>query len=313
MKAALYHRYGPPEVLEVAEVPEPVIKDRQLLVKVRAAAVNPVDWKLRSGKPRIPFLRMPRITGLDIAGEIVEIGRSVERFKTGESVYAMLSAFAAGGCAAYAAVPQRNASRKPGNLTMEEAAAVPLAALTALRGLRDQGRIKHGDRVLINGASGGVGSFAVQIARVYGAEVTAVTSGRNLDFVKELGADYVVDYTLEDFTKGSSRYDLIFDVVSNRSFRECQAVLSPKGVYLSTLPQFSTILQIVIGSILGGKRASFANVRASGKALDQITEWIEAGKLRPHIDRVMPLSKIAEAHTYSETGRVRGKIVIEVQ
>ena len=313
MKAALYHRYGPPEVLEVADVPEPVISDRQLLVKVRAAAVNPVDWKLRSGKPRIPFLRMPRITGLDIAGEIVEVGKSVERFKTGESVYAMLSAFSSGGCAAYAAVPEKNASHKPSNLTMEEAAAVPLAALTALRGLRDQGRIKHGDRVIINGASGGVGSFAVQIAKIYGAEVTAVTSGRNVDFVKELGADHVVDYTLKDFTKGPSRYDLIFDVVSNRSFRECKAVLSQKGVYLATLPNFSTILQMVIGPFLGGKRGSLANVRASGKGLDQITEWIEAGRLRPRIDRVMPLSKIAEAHAYSQTGRVRGKIVIEIQ
>ena len=312
MKAAFYRRYGPPEVLEVDDMPEPAIRDDQLLVRVRASSVNPVDWKFRSGKPRIPFLKLPRVPGSDIAGEVVGIGPSVTRFKPGEAVYAMLSPFAGGGCAEYAAVPERNAAAKPRVLNFEEAAAVPLAALTALQSLRDRGGIKPGDRILINGASGGVGSYAVQIARLFAAEVTAVTSGKNLDFVRTLGADHAIDYTAEDFTKAGSRYDIIFDTVSSRSFRECRPVLNPKGIYLSTLPHVSTVIRMVTGAILGGKRSRVIRVRPSGSDLDRLREWIEAKSLRLHIDRVFPLSKAAEAHTYSETGHARGKIVIIV-
>lgn len=312
MKAIFYHRYGPPEVLEYGEIPEPKITERQLLVKVHAASVNPVDWKFRSGKPRIPFLKLPRIPGLDIAGEVVRVGNAVSRFKTGDAVYGLLSAFSGGGCAEYAAVPERNAAIKPRNLTFEEAAAVPVAAMTALQAMRDHGKIKSGDRVLINGASGGVGSFAVQIAKSFGAEVTAVTSRKNLDFVKGLGAGCVIDYTAEDFTKSDSSFDIIFDPVARRSFTECKPLLSPKGVYISTLPSLDTILRIVIGSIVGGKRARLVNLRARTSDLELLTEGIEAGKIHPMIDRIFPLSKTAEAHALSETGHARGKIMIRI-
>jgi NADPH:quinone reductase-like Zn-dependent oxidoreductase len=312
MKAVLYRRYGPPEVLECGEIPEPTITAGQILVKVRAVSVNPVDWKFRSGKPRIPFLRLPRIPGLDIAGEVVRVGKAVSRFKTRDAVFGLLSVFSGGGCAEYAAVPEKNAAIKPRNLTFEEAAAVPVAGLTALQALRDHGNIKSSDRVLINGASGGVGSFAVQIAKRFGAEVTAVTSRKNMDFVKGLGADRVIDYTTEDFTKSDSSFDIIFDPVARRSFTECKPRLSPKGVYISTLPSPGTILQIVIGSIVGGKRARLVNLRARASDLELLTEWIEAGKIHPMIDRTFPLSHTAEAHALSETGHARGKIVIRI-
>jgi NADPH:quinone reductase-like Zn-dependent oxidoreductase len=313
MKAVLYHRYGGPEVLEYADLPEPAIGDRQVLIKVHAAGVNPVDSRLRRGAPRIPFLRWPRIPGVDIAGEIVRVGRSVTRFQPGEAIYAMLSPFSSsGGCAEYAAVPERAVARKPGKLTFEEAAAVPLAALTALQALRNQGRIARGHDVLINGASGGVGSFAVQIARVYGAEVTAVTSRHNMEFVQTLGANSVIDYASEDFTVSPSRYDLIFDAVGLRSFRTCQHALRPKGTYVSTLPKLSTVIRMMTGPLAGGKQARVLTVRARGTDLEQLTTWIEAGQVRPQIDRILPLSKTAEAHAYSEGGHARGKIVIDV-
>jgi len=312
MKAVLYRRYGPPEVLEYTDIPEPQIRDDRILVRVHAASVNPVDWKFRSGKPRIPFLRLPRIPGMDLAGEVVRVGNAVSRFKTGDAVYGLLSAFSGGACAEYAAVPEKNAAIKPRNLTFEKAAAIPVAGLTALQALRDQGKIKNGHRVLINGASGGVGSFAVQIAKRFGAEVTAVTSRRNLEFVKGLGADRVIDYTTEDFTRSDSSFDIIFDPVASRSFTECKPRLSPRGVYISTLPSPDTILRMIIGSIVGGKQARLINLRTRRSDLETLTEWIEAGKIHPMIDRTFPLSATAQAHVLSETGHARGKIMIHI-
>jgi NADPH:quinone reductase-like Zn-dependent oxidoreductase len=312
MKAILYRRYGPPEVLEYTDVPEPQVRVDQILVKVHATSVNPVDWKFRNGKPRIPFLKFPRIPGSDIAGVVVQVGISAGRFKPGEAVIAMLSPFSGGGCAEYAAVPVRRAAAKPQNLTFEEAAAVPIAALTALQALRDLGKIRRDHRVLINGASGGVGSFAIQIAKVHGAEVTAVTSRKNSDFVRELGADDVIDYTAENFTKSGSRFDIIFDLIGNRSFSSCESVLNPKGVYITTLPNVDTVLQMAIRILLPGKQVRLVNVRARASDLAILTEWIEAGKIRPRIDKIFPLSKTAEAQAYSETGHARGKIVIKV-
>jgi NADPH:quinone reductase-like Zn-dependent oxidoreductase len=184
--------------------------------------------------------------------------------------------------------------------------------MTALQALRDQGKIKSGNCVLINGASGGVGSFAVQIAKTFGAVVTAVTSRKNMDFVKGLGADRVIDYTTEDFTKSDSSFDIIFDPVASRSFTECKPLLSPKGVYISTLPSLDTILRIIISSIVGGKRARLINVRRRVSDLETLTKWIEAGKVRPVIDKIFPLSNTAEAHALSETGHARGKIMIRI-
>lgn len=312
MKAILYRRYGPPEVLEYAEAPEPQIKDRQILVRVHSASVNPVDWKFRSGKPRIPFLRLPRIPGLDIAGEVARVGKAVTRFKAGDAVYGMLPAFSGGGCAEQAALPERNAALKPRRLTFDEAAAVPVAGLTALQGLRDHGRIKNGDRVLINGASGGVGSFAVQLAKAFGAEVTAVTGASNREFVKDLGADRVVDYTEVDFTRIDRRFDIVFDAVANRSFGSCRRILAPKGIYLKTLPDASTLLGAVLSPLFGGKRAGLVNVRPRGADLEFLSDWFEAGKIRPAVTKIFPLSKTAEAHAHSETGHARGKIIVQI-
>jgi len=312
MKAILYRRYGPPEVLEYTDLPEPQIRVDQILVKVHATSVNPVDWKFRNGKPRIPFLKLPRIPGSDIAGVVIQVGKSAGRFKPGEAVFAVLSPFSGGGCAEYAAVPWRRAAVKPRNLAFEEAAAVPIAGLTALQALRDHGKIRRGHHVLINGASGGVGSFAVQIAKAHGAAVTAVTSRKNTDFVRELGADDVIDYTAEDFTKSGSRFDIIFDPIGNRSFAECKLVLNPDGVYITTLPSPAMILPILITPVVGGKQARLVNLRARASDLAILLEWIEAGKIRPRIDKIFPLSKTSEAQAYSETGHARGKIVIKV-
>ena len=213
MHAIFYRRPGQPDVLEYGNLPEPAISDRQILVKIRAAGVNPVDWKMRRLRLRLPWQRWPMIPGSDLAGEVTRVGRAVRRFRPGDAVYAMLSPFSGGACAEYAAVPEGRAARKPDRLTFVEAAAVPLAGLAALQALRDLGRIRSGQRVLINGASGGVGSFAVQIAKVYGADVTAVTGRTHVDFVKSLGADRMIDYQAEDFTASDARYDLIFDEI----------------------------------------------------------------------------------------------------
>jgi NADPH:quinone reductase-like Zn-dependent oxidoreductase len=312
MKAVIYRRYGSPEVLEHIEIPDPVMGNSEILVKVRASSVNVVDWKIRSGKNRIPGLRPPRIPGLDVAGEVVQTGKAVTRFKRGDLIFAMLSPFRRGACAEYVTVPEKNAARMPKNLSFAEAAAVPVAGLAALQALRDHGKIKNGDRILINGASGGVGSFAVQIAKTYETEVTAVTSKANLDFVKSLGADRVMDYSSEDFTKSGGNYDIIFDTVAKRSFSECKPVLSPNGIYVTTVPSPRSIIQLFVTSITGGKQARLLNVRPRSQDLDILREWLEAQKIRPVIDRTYPLSKTAEAHAYSEAGHARGKIVILV-
>lgn len=313
MKAVLFRRYGPPDLLELVELPEPKISADQLLVKVHAAGVNPVDWKIRSGHPKIPVLmKLPQIPGSDLSGEVVQVGRSITQFKIGDAVYGTLSPFSGGACAEYAALPEKNAALKPRTLSFEEAAAVPIAGLTALQSLRDLGGIKPGDRLLINGASGGVGHFAVQIAKVYGTEVTGVTGGRNLDFVKELGADRVTDYTKEDFTKSDFRYDIVFDTVAKRSFKECRAVLNSRGVYITTLPSAATVLQMLIGPIFGGPKARIISARARRADFNLLTEWFDAGKVRVMIDRLFPLSETAEAHRYGEAGHIRGKIVIKI-
>lgn len=312
MNAVIYRRYGPPEVLEYIEMPGPVMGNSEILVKVRTSSVNPVDWKTRSGKNRIPGLRLPRIPGLDVAGEVVQTGKAVTRFKQGDFIFAMLSPFRQGACAESVTVPEKHAARMPKNLSFAEAAAVPVAGLAALQALRNHGKIKIRDRILINGASGGVGSFAIQIAKAYEAAVTAVTSSANLNFVRSLGADRVIDYSSEDFTKSGANYDIIFDTVAKRSFSECKPVLSPNGIYVTTVPDLPTIIQRLVTSITGGKQARFLSAWPRSQDLDTLREWLEAGKVRPAIDRTYPLSKTAEAHAYSEAGHARGKIVILV-
>ncbi|MEA5514187.1 NAD(P)-dependent alcohol dehydrogenase [Nodularia sp. UHCC 0506] len=312
MKAVVIWRYGSAEVLQYEEVAQPQIKPNQLLVRVHASSVNPIDWKTRQGMlSLLTGNNFPLILGFDVAGEVVAVGSQVTRFQMGDAVYGGTS-FPGGAYGEFAAVPENLIAPKPTNLTYEEAATLPLAALTALQALRDQGNIKSGQSVLINGASGGVGMFAVQIAKTLGTEVTGVCSTRNLEFVKSLGADRVIDYTQKDFTEEGRQYDIIFDAVGKRSLSNCKRVLTPNGIYISTLPTPEVLIQSVLTAFLPGQKAKFVIERPNTEDLVYLKELIEAGKLRTVIDRSFPLAEIGLAHSYSESERTVGKIAIVV-
>jgi 2-desacetyl-2-hydroxyethyl bacteriochlorophyllide A dehydrogenase len=311
MKAVTINKYGSPEVLQYTDVEQPKITSDRILVKVRASSVNPIDWKIRKGMLGVlTGNKFPMILGFDIAGEVVEIGSNVKNFKVGDVIYAYSDSLPGGAYAEYAAVSEEVVCLKPTNMNYEQAAVVPLAATTALQGLRDKGEIKKGQKVLINGASGGVGTFAVQIAKAYETEVTAVCSGKNVELVKSLGADKVIDYTQQDFTTTKEKYDIILDAVSNRSFSECQNNLLPQGIYITLLPSLDILLQGVLRFFIPGKKAKLFFAKASGKDLAYLKDLIEAGKIRSIIDRTYPLSEMSAAHTYSEQGRAVGKIAI---
>ncbi|GAX37681.1 NAD(P)-dependent alcohol dehydrogenase [Nodularia sp. NIES-3585] len=312
MKAVVIRRHGSAEVLQYEDVAQPQIKPNQLLVKVHASSVNPIDWKIRQGMlSLLTGNQFPLILGFDIAGEVVAVGSQVTGFQPGDAVYGSTN-FPGGAYAEFAAVPENLIASKPKNLTYEEAATVPLAALTALQALRDQGNIKSGQAVLINGAAGGVGMFAVQIAKALGTEVTGVCSTKNLEFVKSLGADRVIDYTQEDFTENSRQYDIIFDAVGKRSLSNCKRVLKPNGIYISTLPTPEVLIQSVLTAFLPGQKAKFVIERPNTQDLVYLKELIEAGKMRTVIDRTFALAEIAAAHSYSESERTVGKIAIVV-
>ncbi|MBN3884945.1 MAG: NAD(P)-dependent alcohol dehydrogenase [Nostoc sp. JL34] len=312
MKAVVIRRYGAAEVLQYEDVEQPKIEPTQLLVKVRASSVNPIDWKIRQGMlSLIVGSKFPKILGFDVAGDVVAVGSGITRFKPGDAIYGSTS-FPGGGYAEFAAVPENVAALKPTNLSYEEAAAVPLAALTALQALRDQGNIQTGQTVLINGAAGGVGIFGVQIAKALGAVVTGVSSTKNLDLVKSLGSDRVIDYTQQDFTQDIAQYDIIFDAVGKRSLSETKKVLKPNGVYITTVPSPKVLLESVLTAFLPGRKAKFLFEKPNAKDLLFLKELIEAGKIRAVIDRTYPLQELAAAHNYSETGRAVGKIAIAV-
>lgn len=315
MKAIVIEKYGGEEVLEYREIPPPVLRPNHLLIKNHATSVNPVDFKIRKGELKIlTGIIKPRIKilGFDVAGEVIETGARVKNYKKGDQVFAFTGTRAGGGYGEYVSVPEQFASAKPATLSYEESAAVPLAALTALQALRDRGNAGTGKRALINGASGGVGSFAVQIAKALGAEVTGVCSSKNVDLVMSLGADRVIDYTKEDFTKVSREYDIIYDVVPSRSFPECKGALRPNGTYITTVPTRSTFFQILWTSLTRGKRATYIMVKPNGKDLYFVKELIEKEKIRVVIDRSFPLSQVPDAHKYCEAGRSRGKNIITI-
>ncbi|MEA5550638.1 NAD(P)-dependent alcohol dehydrogenase [Anabaena cylindrica UHCC 0172] len=310
MKAVVIRRYGSAEVLQYEEVEQPKIKPEQLLVKVHASSVNPIDWKIRQGMlSLLTGNNFPMILGFDVAGEVVEVGSQVTRFKVGDAIYGSTS-FPGGAYAEFAAIPENFAVPKPKNMSYEEAATVPLAALTALQALRDLGNIRLGQRVLINGASGGVGVFAVQIAKALGAEVTGVCSTRNLDLVKSLNADLVIDYTQQDFTEGNVQYDIIFDAVAKRTFSNCRRVLKPDGIFISTLPTPDVIVQSFLTMFLPGQKVKFVLEKPNSKDLVYLKDLIEGGKIRAVCDRTYPLQELVEAHRYSEGERAVGKIAI---
>jgi NADPH:quinone reductase-like Zn-dependent oxidoreductase len=320
MKAIVREKYGAPDVLELKEVDRPVIGDDSVLVRVRAAGLNAFDWHVMRGRPALvrafTGLRKPKTgaMGRDLAGIVEAVGKNVTEFRVGDEVFGS----SAGALAEYAR--GKSFARKPASLTFEEAAAIPMAARTALQGLRDIGQIKPGQRVLINGASGGVGTFAVQIAKAFGAHVTAVCSGRNVDMVRSLGADEVIDYTMEDFTRRPQRYDLFLDAAASGSLSSRTRVLVPSG----TLVGVGSVdgggsASILAGMIQQAVRSRFESrklrtfIAQESKAdLDLLAGLVDAGKIRPVIDRTYPLSETAAAIAYLEKGHARGKVVITV-
>jgi NADPH:quinone reductase-like Zn-dependent oxidoreductase len=322
MKAITYHRYGSPDVLEFEDVDEPVVKDDEVLVRIRAASVNPRDWHFLRGVPYIvrpTGLRLPKDGrfGSDMAGQVEAVGRSVTRFRPGDEVYAHVYK---GGFAEYTSVSEDVLGLKPANLSFEQAATVPLAGLTALQGLRDAGRLRPGQTVLIIGASGGVGTFAVQIAKSFGADVTGVTSTRNLDMVRSLGADHVIDYTREDFTRSGQNYDLVFQLAGTRSPSDLRRALTPKGALVLSsgesdgrwIGPLGRIIKAALLSPFVSQRLGTFEAKARQEDLQVLKELIESGKVSPVIDRTYPLREVPEAIRYLEAGHARGKVVITV-
>jgi len=314
MKAFIYQRYGPPERLRMAEVDKPAPNADEVLVKVLAVSVNAADWHLLRGKPlfsraTLGLLRPKhQILGVDVAGQVEAVGGDVTRFKPGDEVYANLLDHGYGGFAEYVSVPVPVMSSKPANLSFEEAAAVPMAAVTALQGLGHHGALQPGQRVLINGATGGVGSFAVQLAKASGAEVTGVTSTRNLDLVRSLGADHVVDYTTTDFVRGGRRYDRILDTVGNRSVPDLRRALAEGGK--AAVTGFTSVARLLGVSLRGGKDVAQVQAHVTTGDLERLSELIEAGKVRPRIDRRYRFAEIPAAIAYLEQGRARAKVVV---
>jgi NADPH:quinone reductase-like Zn-dependent oxidoreductase len=316
MKAFIWEKYGPPETLRMAEIEQPTPDADEVLVKVLATSVNAADWHSLRGKPlfsraTLGLLRPKhKILGVDIAGQVEAVGSGVTQFAPGDEVYANLLYRGYGGFAEYVSVPVDVMSLKPTNLSFEEAAAVPMAALTALQGLRHHGEIRPEQKVLINGASGGVGTFAVQIAKSFGPEVTAVTSTQNIDLVHSLGADHVVDYTTTDFVRRGLRYDLIYDTVGNRSVRDLRRALGEGGK--ASVTGYTNLAEAMGVPLLGGKDIARVSAEVTTRDLELLSELIETGKVRPHIDRRYAFAEIPAAIAYLEQGHARGKVVASV-
>jgi NADPH:quinone reductase-like Zn-dependent oxidoreductase len=314
MKAFLWERYGPPEALRLAEVDNPTPGAGEALVKVLGMSVNPADWHSMRGKPvfsrfTLGLLRPKhRILGVDVAGQVEAVSSGVNGFKPGDEVYANLLDHGYAGFAEYVSVPVDVMALKPANLSFEQAAAVPMAAVTAFQGLRHHGEIRPGQRVLVNGASGGVGSFAVQIAKSYGPEVTGVTSTPNVDLVRSLGADHVVDYRTTDFARSGERYDLILDTIGNRSVSDLRRALAGGGK--AAVTGFTSMGKLLGVSLRGGKDIAQVQAHVNAEDLKLLSELIEAGKMRPQIDRRYPFAEIPAAIAYLEQGRARGKVVV---
>jgi NADPH:quinone reductase-like Zn-dependent oxidoreductase len=322
MKAIVYYDCGSADVLKCEEIEKPTAGDDEVLIKVRAASVNPADYHLMRGAPYIarmlfglgkPTTTRPGRPGHDVAGQVEAVGRSVTQFQRGDEVFGSCR----GAFAEYACASESALVIKPDNVTFEQAASVPVAAYTALQGLRDKGKIQPGQKVLINGAAGGVGTFAVQIAKWLGAEVTGVCSTRNVEMVRSLGADQVIDYTQEDFTKSGQRYDLIFDLVANHSLSACRRALNPKGIYIgagvlgaSKIGLPARWIRGMVWSRLVSQKMYMFIARRSQEDLTMMSKLMATGKVTPVIDRRYPLSEVAEALRYLEEGHARGKVVI---
>jgi NADPH:quinone reductase-like Zn-dependent oxidoreductase len=314
MKAVIFNQYGEADVLQYQDVAEPTIQPDQLLLKAYGTSVNPVDWKIRSGQLQLlSGFNFPKSIGCDVSGVVVAIGEKVTEFKVGDLVYTFLNPLVGGAYAEYVAVPAATTARKPHNLSHSQAAAVPLAGLTALQALLDIGKIRAGQTVLINGASGGVGSFAVQIAKVLQTTVTGVCSTANLELVKQLGADVAIDYTQTDFTQQPIQYDVIFDAVGKQSFYSCQNLLKPDGIYISTLPTPDNLAAVAQTALFGGQKAKLILVQPNHRDLQALRAWIEADQVRVIVDKTYALSEMIQAHRQSQAGRTVGKIAINIE
>jgi NADPH:quinone reductase-like Zn-dependent oxidoreductase len=323
MRAIVQDKYGSPDVLELREIDKPALGGNDVLVRVFAAAVNPGDWFFLKGDPYVVVrvvagVRRPKnkVLGLAVAGQVEAVGTNVTRFQPGNEVFAEV---AAGGFAEYVRVPEHLLGLKPANLTFAQAAAVPLSATTALQGLRDAGRLQQGQKILINGASGGVGTFAVQIAKTLGAQVTGVCSTRNVELVRSIGADQIIDYTRDDFTLTGQRWDVILELVGNHSLSDCRRALTLKGTLVLSSGRggrwFGPLGRIVAALVLSpfvSQRMVALVARPNKADLDVLKELIEAGKIRPVIDRQYPLSEVPDAIGYFGQGHARGKVVIAV-
>ena len=324
MKGIVYRCYGSPDVLRYEDIAKPTVADNEVLVKVHAASVNPLDWHDVEGTPYIVRLddgfgkpENPRL-GVDFAGTVEAVGKNVKRFKPGDEVFGGRS----GAFAEYVTVrEERVVALKPSNVSFEQAASVPIAAITALQALRDKGQLQPGQKILINGASGGVGTFAVQIAKAYGADVTGVCSTRNVDLVRSIGADHVIDYTREDFTRGAQHYDLILDNVGTHSLREYKRVLDPKGIYVmigstaigNWFAFLATPIEAQILSPFVSQKFGMILAELNQKDLTVLADLMQAGKLTPVIDRRYKLNEVPAAIRYLEQGHARGKVVISVE
>jgi NADPH:quinone reductase-like Zn-dependent oxidoreductase len=321
MKAISYNRYGSPDVLKCEEVAKLAAGDNEVLIRVRAAAVNPYDWHFLRGQPyavRIAAggLRRPKDSrlGADVAGEIEAVGRNIRQFKPGDRVFGSCK----GAFAEYACAPESKLAMKPDNVTFEQAASAPIAAYTALQGLRDKGKLQPGQKVLINGAAGGVGTFAVQIAKSFGAEVTGVCSTRNVEMVRSIGADQVVDYTQENFTTSARRYDVILDCVGNHSFSECRRVLNPRGIYVGAggtsdnwmIGPLTRAIKALVLSWFVSQKPVMVLAKPSKEDLAIMGELMATGRVTPVIDKRYSLTQVPEAIRYLEAGHARGKVVI---
>jgi len=324
MKAIVHTKYGPPDELQLKEVDKPVPGDNEVLIKVHATTVTTSDCNVRNftfvpesfmflarmmlgfKKPKINIL------GIDLSGEIEAVGKDVKLFKNGDQVFGSPGT-RMGAHAEYCCVPEKGAlAIKPAGLSWEKAAAISLAGNTALFYLRDLGKIQAGQKILIHGASGAIGTYAVQLARYYGAEVTGVCSATNAEMVKSLGAGKVIDYTKEDFTKTDERFDFVFDVVGKTTFSQCKGILKPKGIYLENMMEVKDFLKVLWTSIVGGKKIKGGVSAERAENLNFFVELIESGKLKPVIDKVYPLARTAEAFQYVEQGHKKGNVVITI-
>ncbi len=324
MKGIVYTKYGPPEVLQLQEVEKPTPKDNEVLVKVQAASVNALDFRRFESESMLGRLMddvlikaINKVLGADIAGRVESVGAAVKQFQVGDEVYGV-AVGSVGGFAEYACATENQLALKPASLSFEATAAVPVAALTALQGLRDKGHIQSGQKVLINGASGGVGTFAVQIAKSFGAEVTAVCSTRNLDMARQIGADHVIDYTQVNFSRNGHRYDLIIAVNGNHSILDYRRALNPGGIYVALGGSIAQVFQaLLLGPAIlkfGSKKMGFMGIaKINQKDLVFMGELLETGKILPVIDRCYPLSETAEAIRYLVKEHARGKVVITVE